>query len=66
MFSWKYRVRDCDKKIQYFVDNIDEVNEHANLDKFLVDLLKSGESISDGKRWKVDVRGKWSDKTWKM
>jgi hypothetical protein len=64
---WKYRVRDCQKRMVGYYDTLDEVLSHFELDTFLVNLLEKGYSVQDGLRYKVDVRKSYDyDSTWEM
>lgn len=63
---WKYRVRDCEKRMVGHYNTLEEVLKLFPMDPFLEQLLREGESISDGLRYKVDVRGAYFDNTWSL
>lgn len=63
---WKYRVRDCKTRMVGHYDTLEEVVELFGPDPWLIGLLEGGCSISDGQRYKIDVRGKYCDNRWEM
>jgi len=71
MFSkWKYRVRDCQNQTAIKCYTLEEVVKltawWGDVGEWHVELLRQGHSVSDGLRFKVDVRGAWSDRTWQL
>jgi hypothetical protein len=67
-FKWKYRVRDCKEQTTALCETLEQAIKIAEWEPahFLQGLLKQGMSVSDGRRYKVDVRGAWYDKTWSI
>ena len=70
---WKYRVRDCKTRTTAYCETLEQALKVSEMvlgdmitNRFLVDLLKQGMSVTDGKRYKVDVRGTWYDNTWQL
>lgn len=61
---WKYRVRDCQTKMVGKYQTLEEVYRVVDFDTYLRNILEAGFSISDGNRYKVDVRGSYYDSTW--
>lgn len=64
---WKYRVRDCHKRMIGHYNSLEEVLDLFQIEPWLVQLLREGESIAytqDGIRYKIDVRGAYYDNTW--
>jgi hypothetical protein len=63
MIFWKYRVRDCKRRMIGHYKTLDEVFEifgdHPAMDEFIKGLLRSGHSVSYGERYHIDIRGKY-------
>jgi len=67
-FKWKYRVRDCNEQSIALCETLEQAMKVAEIeaDSFIGNLLEQGYSVSDGQRFKVDVRGKWYSNTWEI
>jgi hypothetical protein len=65
-FKWKYRVRDCKERTTAYCETLEQAIRVADMEPavFLRRLLEQGESVSDGVRYKVDVKGSYYDNTW--
>lgn len=70
---WNYRVRDCKTRTTAYCETLEQALRVAEMilgdvptKRFLVNLLEQGESVTDGHRYKVDVRGKYCDKSWEI
>jgi hypothetical protein len=64
---WKYRVRDCERRMVGYYDTLEEVQTLFQFEPFLFNLLEQGESIQDGARkLKVDIAGTYYDNTWEI
>lgn len=63
-FGWKYRARDCKHKTTRYYTSLYDVYADIEVSDFCKNLLEMGLSVSDGKRYKVDVKGSYSDGTW--
>jgi len=47
-------------------ETLEEVVELFGPDPWLIGLLEVGCSVSDGQRYKIDVRGAYCDNTWEI
>lgn len=70
-FKWTYRVRDCKTRTTAYCETLEQALRVAEMvvgdmptDRFLINLLEQGESVTDGRRYKVDIRGTYYDNSW--
>jgi len=65
---WKYRVRDCKEQTMALCETAEQAIRVADMEAsvFLRGLIEQGVSVSDGRRYKVDVRGTHHDNSWEI
>lgn len=62
---WKYRVRDCERRMIGYYETLQEVIEVTNPDAWILGLIQQGHSVQFG-IYKVDIRGTYYDSTWEL